>query len=134
MAYSLEARSPFLDHKLLEWAARLPASMKLGPAGGKLVLKRALRGRLPDEILDRPKMGFGVPLTEWFRGPLRDLPSERLLDPGALSRRWLRREAVERTIAEHQAGTVDHGLRLWVLVQLESWAREVLDVGVLDPV
>ncbi len=128
MAYSLEARAPFLDHRLLEWAAKLPASSKLGPEGGKRLLKAALRGRLPDEVLDRPKMGFGVPLSEWFRGPLRDLAGDLLLDSGAVSRAWLRPDVVERTIAEHRSGAVDHGLRLWVLVQLETWAREVLQV------
>jgi asparagine synthase (glutamine-hydrolysing) len=128
MAYSLEARSPFLDHRLVEWAARLPASLKLNSGGGKRLLKAALRGKVPDEVLDRPKMGFGVPLSEWFRGSLRDLPSELLLDREAVSRRWLRPSVVEQTIREHRSGAVDHGLRLWVLVQLETWAREVLEV------
>ena len=127
MAHSLEARSPFLDHQLMEWAARLPSRLKLEGTDQKRVLKAALRGRLPDAVLDRPKMGFGIPLSEWFRGELRDLPAERLLDPSALGRGWLRRDVVERTIAEHRSGEEDHGLRLWVLIQLESWARETLD-------
>lgn len=128
MAYSLEARAPFLDHQFLEWAARLPASSKLGPDGGKRLLKAAMRGRIPDEVLDRPKMGFGVPLSEWFRGSLRGLPADLLLDRAAISREWLRADVVERTIAEHHSGAADHGLRLWVLVQLETWAQEVLTV------
>jgi asparagine synthase (glutamine-hydrolysing) len=128
MAYSLEARSPFLDHQFLEWAARLPSHMKFGTDGGKHILKRALRGRLPDDVLDRPKMGFGVPLSEWFRGELRELPVDLLLDETATSRGWLDPAAVRRTIDEHRAQTVDHGLRLWVLVNLETWAREVFDV------
>jgi asparagine synthase (glutamine-hydrolysing) len=101
--------------------------LKLYGSRGKRILKAALRGKLPDEVLDRPKMGFGVPVSEWFRGSLRDLPAELLLDAGAASRAWLRPQIVERTIAEHQTGAVDHGLRLWVLVQLEMWGREVLN-------
>ena len=79
MAYSVEARSPFLDHHLMEFAAKLPLRQKLQRGNGKVLLKSALRGVLPDEILDRPKMGFGVPLRRWFREELRDLPAEILL-------------------------------------------------------
>jgi asparagine synthase (glutamine-hydrolysing) len=135
MAYSLEARSPFLDHVLMEFAAALPARMKLRGTRGKRILKQALRGTLPDEILDRPKMGFGVPLDHWFRHELRDLPAERLLDPAALERGYLRREEIERLIAEHHDGRADHSFRLWSLLQLDSWHREVADAPVeqLDP-
>jgi asparagine synthase (glutamine-hydrolysing) len=125
MAHSVEARSPFLDHRFMELAAQLPADLKLRGRNGKHVLKEAMRGVLPDEILDRGKMGFGVPLREWFRGPLRALPETWLLDPGAKVREWCRPEALERTIREHRDGSVDHALRLWVLLQLESWWRHV---------
>ena len=79
MAYSVEARSPFLDHHVMEFAAKLPLRQKLHRGNGKVLLKSALRGVLPDEILDRSKMGFGVPLRRWFREELRDLPAEILL-------------------------------------------------------
>jgi len=94
---------------------------------GKRLLKTAMRGVVPDAILDRPKMGFGVPLERWFREELRELPSEVLLDPRARNRGYLRTREVERIIREHQAGDADHSLRLWVLLQLEMWHSEVVD-------
>jgi asparagine synthase (glutamine-hydrolysing) len=126
MAHSLEARSPLLDHQLMEFAARLPAGEKIRAGEGKAVFRSAMRGRLPDEVLDRPKMGFGVPLKHWFRGPLSQLPREMLLDPQAHTAPMLRRESVERLIDEHARGAEDNSLRLWALLQLESWCREVL--------
>jgi asparagine synthase (glutamine-hydrolysing) len=125
MAHSVEARSPLLDHRLMEFAAGLPADLKLRRGDGKHVLKAAMRGVLPDEVLDREKKGFSVPLRDWFRGPLRALPETWLLDPGAKVREWCRPAEIERTIREHREGAVDHALRLWVLVQLESWWRHV---------
>jgi asparagine synthase (glutamine-hydrolysing) len=131
MAHSLEARSPLLDHHLMEYAACLPADMKLGPGGtSKVVLKQALRHIVPDTILHRPKMGFGVPLARWFRHEQRALPAERLLDPSALSRGYLQRSEVERLIREHQTGAADHSLRLWVLLQLDGWHREVVEAPI----
>jgi asparagine synthase (glutamine-hydrolysing) len=126
MAHSLEARSPFLDHKMMEFAASLPPESKLAGPTGKVVLKRALRRRLPASILDRPKMGFGVPLARWFREDLRELPGEILLDPGSRARGYFRPGRIERLITEHTSGLADHALKLWVLVQLEMWHREVL--------
>jgi asparagine synthase (glutamine-hydrolysing) len=127
MAYSVEARSPFLDHHVMEFAAALPADLKLRGTNGKRLLKSALRGVIPDAVLDRPKMGFGVPLPRWFREDLRDLPGEILLDSGARTRTYVRREAVEQMIREHHEKTADHSLRLWVLLQLEHWHREVVE-------
>jgi asparagine synthase (glutamine-hydrolysing) len=132
MAHSLEARSPFLDHRLMEFAASLPASMKLDGGVTKRILKATLRGRLPDAILDRPKMGFGVPLARWFREDLRDLPAEHLLDPSSLSRGYFRRSEVERILSEHREGSNDHSLRIWVLLQLEMWHREVVEAPIAD--
>lgn len=127
MAYSVEGRSPFLDHKLMEFAAALPADMKLRRANGKQILKSALRGVLPDEILDRPKMGFGVPLPRWFRKELRDLPGEMLLGSDSRVHAYLKPEAIHRMIKQHHDGSADHSLRLWVLLQLEHWHREVVE-------
>jgi asparagine synthase (glutamine-hydrolysing) len=127
MAHSVEARSPFLDHHVMEFAASLPAALKLRGSDGKRILKTALRGTVPDEILERPKMGFGVPLARWFREELREIPSDVLLDDHARSRGYLRGSEVEKIIRQHRAGDADHSLRLWVLLQLEMWHREVLD-------
>lgn len=127
MAHSLEARSPFLDHRLMEFAASLPAELKRSGTDGKRILKRAMRGELPDEVLDRPKMGFSVPLAHWFRTELRHLPGEVLLDPHTIARGYFQHREVERLIEEHQLGRADHSLKLWVLVQLELWHREVVE-------
>jgi asparagine synthase (glutamine-hydrolysing) len=127
MAHSLEARSPFLDHHLLEFAARLPAELKLRGRSGKHILKTAMRGIVPDAILDRPKMGFGVPLKHWFRGDLADLPRNLLMDPGAHCRQYLVGSEIERLLAEHADGRYDHSIRIWALVQLETWHQEVLE-------
>ncbi|MBV8955372.1 MAG: asparagine synthase (glutamine-hydrolyzing) [Solirubrobacterales bacterium] len=127
MAHSVEARSPFLDQELMQFAASLPAELKLRGRDGKHILKSAMRGILPDEILDRKKMGFGVPLVSWFRNELRDLPQEILLDPGAVERGYFNRREIERVIHEHQHSQADHSYRLWALLQLEMWHRTVVE-------
>jgi asparagine synthase (glutamine-hydrolysing) len=127
MANSLEARSPFLDHRLVEFAASLPPRLKLRGREGKVLLKRALADHLPGEILSRRKMGFGVPLARWFREDLRDLPREMLLDPGARVARYVRGDSVARMLREHAAQTADHSTKLWILLQLEMWHRHVLE-------
>jgi asparagine synthase (glutamine-hydrolysing) len=127
MAYSVEARSPFLDHRLMEFAAALPGEAKLGGRTGKRLLKKALRGCVPDTILDRPKMGFGVPLARWFREDLQHVPEEVLLDPRSTERGYFRQDELEGLIREHRTGAADHSLRLWVLLQLEMWQREVVE-------
>jgi asparagine synthase (glutamine-hydrolysing) len=127
MAYSVEARSPFLDHYLMEFAAALPSEHKLNGKNGKQILRSALRRVLPAEILDRSKMGFGVPLARWFREELRELPSDVLLDPRSLGRGYFRRAEIECLIQEHRERLADHSLRLWVLLQLEMWHREVVE-------
>ena len=127
MAYSVEGRSPFLDHKLMQFAASLPAQLKLQGMTGKRLLKAALRDILPHEILSRPKMGFGVPLMHWFRGDLRELPREVLLGADSRVHAYVRPDAIQRMIDEHQKGAANHSLRLWVLLQLEMWHREVVE-------
>jgi asparagine synthase (glutamine-hydrolysing) len=127
MAYSVEGRSPFLDHRLMEFAAALPPELKMRGTRGKVILKSALAGVLPADILERPKMGFGVPLAQWFRAELRHLPSELLLGRDSRVHRYIRPAAIERMIVEHHEGSADHSLRLWVLLQLEHWHREVVE-------
>jgi len=121
MAHSLEARSPFLDHRVVELALAMPVDHKLRLRGGrsKVVLKTAFADLIPREILTRPKLGFGVPLDRWFRGPLRDHLSAILLDPRTLARNLFRPEAVRSLIEDHLSGRRDHAYRLWALLMLE---------------
>jgi asparagine synthase (glutamine-hydrolysing) len=132
MAHSLEVRSPLLDHRLMELAARMPVRRKLRGREGKVLLRDAVRDWLPDGILDRPKQGFAVPLEGWLRGEMRDLPEEVLLDPAATARGIFRPEAVRQTIAEHRAGR-DRADQLWAMVNLELWFRTCVDQVVIAP-
>jgi asparagine synthase (glutamine-hydrolysing) len=126
MANSIEARSPFLDHHLMEWAAGLPADLKIRAGTTKYLLKRAVAEWLPPELIDRRKMGFGVPLAAWLRTELRDLSWDLLTDHTARSRGFFRPDVVARMLREHDAGT-DHGSRIWALIQFELWHRVFVD-------
>ena len=120
MAHSLEARSPFLDHELMEFAATIPANYKARGARKKWILRRAYRGVLPDSILDGPKRGFGVPLARWFRDELASWTREILLAP-EVGGGMLNREAIRQLIDEHQTGGVDRSFHIWALLCLEQW-------------
>ena len=127
MANSLECRSPFLDHKLVEFAARLHPSEKLDYLKGKRILKRALADKLPPGILKRRKMGFGVPLREWFyEKKWKDILKGILLDRQALQRGYFKGEAVEELIREHTLKGRDRSAILWQLLVLELWHRTFL--------
>jgi asparagine synthase (glutamine-hydrolysing) len=127
MAHSLEARSPLLDHQLLEMAAKLPARLKVSGSEKKIVFRDALTAWLPRSLLDRPKMGFGVPLKHWFRDELRDYAADVLLDGGTLARGYFERPYLESLLAEHRAGTMDHSSRMWALIMAELWHRQYVD-------
>jgi asparagine synthase (glutamine-hydrolysing) len=127
MAYGLEARSPFLDHELMQLAASIPASLKVRRSEKKWILREALRGQLPDEILDRPKQGFSVPLSSWLRTDLRSWARDVLLDPGTLGRGYFEPEAVSRLLDRHAAGADGDDKRIWSLLMLELWHREFVD-------
>jgi asparagine synthase (glutamine-hydrolysing) len=126
MAYSLEGRSPLLDREFMELAASLPANLKVSRGRRKRVLRSALRGWIPDEILDGPKRGFELPVARWLRDDLREYAREILLDPSARERGWCRESEVERLLAEHAQGSHDHGREIWTLLMLELWYREPL--------
>lgn len=126
MANSLEARSPLLDHKVMEFAAALPSHMKIRGRSGKYILKKAARDWLPKEILTRRKMGFGVPLATWLRGDLRDLTHDSLTDSTARSRGYFEPSAVNKLLAQHEGG-IDHSPRIWALLWLELWHRTFID-------
>jgi len=123
MANSLEARSPFLDRELIEYAAALPDDLKLRGQRTKIVLREAFADLLPPAIDQRGKMGFGVPLGAWFRGELRDYVRDRLLAPDARYRDMLSASFVERLVADHLAGRRNLGQQLWSLVCFEEWLR-----------
>jgi asparagine synthase (glutamine-hydrolysing) len=133
MASSLEARSPFLDHEFMEFAARLPVACKLREGETKRILKRALRGLVPDAVLERRKMGFGVPLARWFRGELRDFVRDALLGSEARGRGYFREDAVRTLLEEHLEGRADRSNHLWNLAMLELWHRIFIDPDRLDP-
>lgn len=126
MANSLEARSPFLDHEVMEFAARLPVGIKFRDRRLKHLLKRAFADLLPPENVNRRKMGFGVPVGQWFRGPLRELLRDALLSQQSLKRGYFREPEVRRLVDEHLERRADHSFQLWNLLMLELWHREFL--------
>jgi len=127
MAVSLESRVPLLDHRLLEFVATIPSSLKLVGGVGKHILKRAMAGRLPAEILTRRKMGFGVPLGAWFRGELHDMTHDLLLDPRTRQRGIFNPSWVEGLLRTHDSGRRDCSARLWAVLCLELWMRRWVD-------
>jgi asparagine synthase (glutamine-hydrolysing) len=127
MAHSLELRSPLLDWRVLELGISLPDRMKLSGRGGKAALRRAFGSQLPPEVARRGKKGFGVPLSAWFRGELRQVAADLLLDGTARGRGQIRPAATKKLLDEHVSGRADHGHRLWCLVMLELWQRTWVD-------
>jgi len=127
MANSLEARCPFLDHRLLEFACAIPSELKLKGMTTKYILKRALQDIVPRQIIRRKKHGFGVPVGRWFRTSLKRYLHETLLSPQALRRGYFHEAALRRLIDEHQSGKRDHGHRLWSLLTFEIWQRIFID-------
>jgi asparagine synthase (glutamine-hydrolysing) len=127
MAVSLEARSPFLDHHLIEFAASLPEKLKLRGLTTKYLLKRMLKKLLPAENLDRRKMGFGVPIGHWFRGKLESFLRETILSERALNRGFFRPEAVKQLVELHTRSERDYSHQLWTLLMLELWFERFID-------
>jgi asparagine synthase (glutamine-hydrolysing) len=129
MAHSLECRGPFLDHRVVELAMAMPLERKIQARSGrsKIVLKQAFADLLPKPIRKRSKMGFGVPISRWFRDELKHELRDVLLDPVCLNRGLFRVEAVRDLLDEHIEGKREHSYRLWALVMLELWFRKHLD-------
>ena len=123
MAHSLEARSPFLDTALIEYVAALPDHFKLSGKWTKVILREAFADLLPPEIDARGKMGFGVPLGEWFRGELREYLCDHLIDSGARYQTYLSPVYVHRLVQRHLGGEVDAGMKLWSILCFERWLR-----------
>jgi asparagine synthase (glutamine-hydrolysing) len=127
MANSLEARSPFLDHHVIEFAASLPEKFKLRGLTTKYLLKRMLTKLLPAENLDRRKMGFGVPIGHWFRGQLQPFLRETILSEASLKRDLFKPEVVRRLVELHTRGERDYSHQLWTLLMLELWFQRFID-------
>ncbi|MEO7144281.1 MAG: asparagine synthase C-terminal domain-containing protein, partial [Bryobacteraceae bacterium] len=124
MANSLEVRSPLLDHKLAELAARIPPLWNMRNGQGKWILRKALGDRLPPELLRLPKKGFGVPLSLWFRSSLRDFLRDHLTSASFAGRGIVSPEFVQGMLREHDAGRRDNSHWLWMLLMLELWFRD----------
>ena len=127
MAHSVEARSPFLDHVLMEFIATLPSHRKLVGKKQKILLKKAFQGVLPDTVIRRPKMGFCVPLEQWLREDLREMAYDVLLSRRAIQRGYFRPKFVVELLDAHSRGKADHSKYLWDLLILELWHRTFLD-------
>jgi asparagine synthase (glutamine-hydrolysing) len=127
MAASIESRVPFLDHLLVEYTSRLPDRMKLRGWTTKYILRRCMRGMLPDSILKRPKMGFPVPVGRWFRGQFRSVIDEYVLGERAVRRGLFEPGFVRSLVAQHQSGEKDQSAPLWSLVNFEMWMRLFID-------
>lgn len=127
MAHSLEARSPFLDHKLIEFAASLPENLKLNKFRPKYLLKKVAARLVPPEVVYRRKMGFGVPVGEWFRGEMKDFVRGVLLSETSLRRGIIKPEAIQRYVDEHTSGDQDHAFQIWSLLMLELWFQRFID-------
>lgn len=126
MAASIESRVPFLDHELVEFTARMPREMKLRGGTTKWILREAMKGILPREIIERPKMGFPVPVGKWFRGEYKHIVDEYLLSERVMDREIFDGDFVRKLVAEHNAGE-NHDERLWSLVNFEIWQRRFID-------
>ncbi|MBD3759576.1 XrtA/PEP-CTERM system amidotransferase [Rhizorhabdus sp.] len=129
MAVSLEAREPLVDYRLVEFAARLPVSMRVRGTTGKWLMKQAMRRYLPDDILFRKKMGFSTPISAWFRGPLA-ADAQRIARGSGLSETgWFDPKMLDTIVTEHQSGRVDHGRLLWQLLMLDRSLGNLFGAG-----
>ncbi len=127
MAASLEARTPLLDHKLIDFVTRIPASLKLSGLETKHLFKRAVQDLVPAEILNRPKQGFGVPIQKWINQQLRQRIRDTLSDARTRQRGYVEPNYVDVLLDEHERGRRDHSMALWSLLMLELWHREFVD-------
>ena len=125
MAFGLELRSPFLDHRVVELAAGLPGRVKIRGRSSKWFLRRLYRGRLPVSILTARKAGFGLPLDHWLRGELHSVAHDLLLAGGSCSRTYLNRDAVAAVLKIHRSGQRNYDELIWTLIVLELWLRGV---------
>ncbi len=127
MASGIEARVPFLDHKFVEFAAGLPPQYKASGSKTKIMLKTLAERYIPHETIYRRKVGFSVPLTPWFLGPLRNFVRDTLLDERSLSRGYYRPEVLRQVVNDHLNAKVDRSRSIWSLLAIEIWHRLFVD-------
>ncbi|MGI9221340.1 MAG: asparagine synthase-related protein, partial [Woeseiaceae bacterium] len=124
---SLEARCPLLDHRLIEFAWRIPTSAKVRDGQGKWLLRRVLKRYLPDALFDRPKHGFNVPVGDWLRGPLRDWAHDLLHSPRIQSDGFLDATGIQKRWDQHMSGRRDCGRELWAILMVQAWLENSSD-------
>ena len=127
MAHSLEVREPLMDHELVEWLATLPSNFKIQGQETKHILKKSMEPYLPQDVLYRPKMGFAVPLADWFRGPLKQRVRDAVLGERLLATGWFNPAYLQHLVEAHQSGARDYSASLWALLMFESFLRQVVD-------
>jgi asparagine synthase (glutamine-hydrolysing) len=127
MANSLEIRCPFLDHEFVEYAAKLPTNIKGDEKKGKIILRSIAERLIPKEIINKPKKGFGIPISKWFRDELSTMLKDVLLNERFKKRGLFDYYTVEKIINEHIEGKKDWSSRLWSLLILELWFRIFFD-------
>ena len=127
MANSLEARSPLLDHKVVEFAASLPENLKMRGTTPKYLLKKIAARLVPREAVYRRKMGFGVPIGNWLRGEMKDFLRGALLSEKSFKRGLFEPQKIEKMVAQHTAGERDFAPQLWTLLMLELWFQQFID-------
>jgi asparagine synthase (glutamine-hydrolysing) len=124
MAASIESRVPFLDHELAGYVSSLPDSYRVKGMKTKWILRQAGRKLIPDAILDRPKVGFRVPVNEWFQGPLKEYLNDHLRSAGSMTRDYYDHQVLDRMLDDHMGGKQNHEKLLWALLNLEIWHRQ----------
>jgi asparagine synthase (glutamine-hydrolysing) len=129
MAHSLEVREPLMDHPLVEWLGTLPSHLKLRGGEGKYLFKKSLEPHLPRDVLYRPKMGFAVPLSRWFRGPLRQRVRSSLLGGPLADSGWFDLKAIGQLVEQHENGSRDHSTPLWTLLMYDAFLRNVMGMA-----
>jgi asparagine synthase (glutamine-hydrolysing) len=129
MAHSLEVREPLMDHELVEWLGTLPSSHKISGQEGKYLLKKSMEPLLPSDVLYRPKMGFAVPLSRWFRGPLRQKVREAVTGERMMQSGWFDPEYLHHLVDGHQSGAHDYSAPLWTLLMFDAFLRNVAETS-----
>ena len=127
MAHSLEVREPLMDHPLVEWLATLPSHLKMRGSESKYLLKKSMEPLLPPDIMYRPKMGFAVPLSRWFRGPLRQRVRDTLLKGQIAESGWFNPEVIKKIVEQHESGLGDHSTPIWTLLMFDAFMRCVMN-------